>query len=58
MASERNEHKRTAAIRRAFELTTEALDLLDSYGGPAEAAVHLELCRQKLQEDVSGLSHG
>jgi hypothetical protein len=31
-------------------LVAEALDLLDAHGGPAEAAVHLELALQELRK--------
>ena len=41
--------RRQAAIRRALELITEALDLLDAHGGPAQAAAHIDLGRQQLQ---------
>lgn len=42
--------RRKAAIRRASALLTEALDLLDAHGGPAEATAHLDLALQKLRE--------
>ena len=51
MASKRD--KRIAAIERALALATEALDLLDAHEGPPTAAVHLEMCRDKLREELA-----
>lgn len=48
MAGESEGDRRAAANRRALELITEALDLLDAHGGSAEAAAYLELAREKL----------
>ncbi len=48
MARKRNQDRRTAAIDRAYALVTEAMDLLDAHGGPADAAAHLELARHGL----------
>jgi len=56
MADGRNETKQAAAIRRALALTAEAMDVLDAHQCSPEAAVHLELGRQRLQEDFSRLS--
>jgi hypothetical protein len=56
MAGERDDFQRTAALKRALSLTTEALDLLDAHGGPADAAAHLDLCRNKLQEELANAS--
>ena len=53
MADERNDCKEAAAIKRALALTTQAMDVLDAHQCSPEAAVHLDLCRQKLQEDFS-----
>lgn len=53
MASERDEAKRMAALERALALTTEALDLLDAHGGPPTAAVHLEMGRDKLRQELA-----
>ena len=39
-----------AALERVAKLMTEALDLLDAYGGPAEAAAHLDLALQSVLE--------
>jgi hypothetical protein len=40
-------------MKRALQLATEALDLLDAHGGPAEATVHFELARQILRERLA-----
>jgi DNA-directed RNA polymerase subunit K/omega len=53
MTGTRNDDRRLAAIRRALELTTEALDLLDAHEGPPTAAAHLEMCRDKLREELA-----
>ena len=55
MAGERDGTIREVAIKRALALTTEAIDLLDAHGGPAEAAAHIDLGRQKLQEEIARL---
>lgn len=52
MAGQDDENRRTHAIRRAIERVTEALDILDAHGGPAEAAAHLDLALQKLREAI------
>ena len=52
MADERKDTARDGAIRRALALATEAQDLLDAHGGPPEAGVHLDLCRQALQQEL------
>ena len=39
-----------AALDRAASLTAEALDLIDAYSGPPQAAVHLELALTELRE--------
>jgi hypothetical protein len=53
MADERNKASREAAIRRALALTAEAQDLIDGHDGPPEAGVHLDLCRQRLEEALA-----
>ena len=50
MAGARDEQQRIAAIQRALELTTEALDLLDAHDGPPDAAAHLDVGAQRLRE--------
>lgn len=52
MAAESKEARRKAAIKRALALLTEAMDLLDAHGGPAEGAAYLQLAQQKLCEAV------
>jgi hypothetical protein len=39
--------------RRTLQLVTEALDLLDAHGGPAEAATYLALAQQRLLEETA-----
>ena len=53
MRAEQNGNGGTAAIKRAAELISEALDLLDGHGGPAEAAAHLDLALQRLREALT-----
>lgn len=48
MAGERNGAQRRA-IRRALELVTEAMDVLDAHGAVPDAAAHLALAQQALR---------
>ncbi len=41
--------RRTAAVKRAIALVSEAVDLLDAHGGPPEAAAHLDLGLHELR---------
>lgn len=50
MVGASKDEKRMAAICRSLELVIEAMDLLDAYDGPPDAAVHLELARKRLTE--------
>jgi hypothetical protein len=50
MSRRRNENDRP--IKRALELVTEALDLLDAYDGPADAAAHLSLAQERLRQII------
>ena len=50
MAGASTEVRREAAIQRALVRVTEAMDIIDAHGGPAEAAAYLELALQKLHE--------
>ena len=52
MAGSTSPDRRKAALERANALMTEALDLLDSNGGPAEATAHLDLALQKVREEL------
>ena len=54
MSGQNVEERREAAMRRALALVSEALDLLDAHGGPAEAAAHLDLALEKLREPPPG----
>ena len=49
MAGARNE-RQAKAVTRALALVTEAMDLLDAYDGPPEAAAHLALAQQRLRQ--------
>ena len=53
MPQELDDERRAAATRRALELVTEAMDLLDGHDGPAEAAAHFELAAQILRQTVA-----
>lgn len=53
MVVDNEEERRTRAIRRAIELVTVALDLIDAHGGPADAAAHLELALHRLREELA-----
>jgi hypothetical protein len=44
--------RRGAAIKRAVAMVSEAMDVLDAHGGPAEAAAHLDLALQVLRSDA------
>ena len=50
MSGEKAEDRRTAAMRRVSALVSEALDLLDAHGGPVDAAAHLALALQIVEE--------
>jgi hypothetical protein len=50
MAGERDNDRSIPGLRRAHALITEALDLLDAYGGSQQAAVHLALALDELRE--------
>lgn len=52
MVGASNSEERLVAISRSLKLVIEAMDLLDAYDGPADAAAHLELARQRLCEGV------
>lgn len=49
MAGETDEKRRRAATQRAITLVLEAIDLLDGYGGPPEAAANLEVALQAMR---------
>lgn len=53
--AEENSDSRSRSVERAVLLVTQALDLLDAYGGPAEAAAHLDLALRTLREDAARL---
>lgn len=43
----------SAPLKRALRLATEALDLLDAYCGPPDAAAHLELALKSLRAAIT-----
>jgi hypothetical protein len=49
MVSRTDATKREAAILRAVEMVTSALDLLDAHSGPPEASAHLALALESLR---------
>ena len=53
MAGQRNPPNEKA-IRRALELVTEAMDLLDAHGAAPSAAAHLALAQQDLRKARAG----
>lgn len=48
-------NKGERAVRRALALVTEALDLLDAYDGPPDAAAHLSLAQERLRQAMRTL---
>jgi hypothetical protein len=52
MAGSRN-GRSIKALRRALTLVTEAMDLLDAYEGPPEAAAHLAMAQQQLRHELA-----
>ena len=50
MAGSIDQDGREAGLKRAHALMTEALDLLDAYGGSQPAAAHLALALNELRE--------
>jgi len=45
--------RKRSALNRALQLLIEALDLIDAYEGPPEAAAHIEMARQRLQHHLA-----
>jgi hypothetical protein len=45
--------RKRSALNRALQLLIEALDLIDAYEGPPEAAAHIEMARQRLQHNLA-----
>ena len=41
-------------LKRVAALVSEALDLLDAHGGPADVAAHLDLALTKLRQEIAG----
>lgn len=54
MAGQRNDDPQHFVLRRALQLTTEAMDLLDAHGGDPEAAAYLALAQQQLRKSLAG----
>ncbi len=53
MAGQHYEQHTLKAIRRALELITEAMDLLDAHDGPPDAAAHLAMAQQQLRQELA-----
>jgi hypothetical protein len=49
MAGARNSIPYEQVLRRALELSTEAMDLLDAHGSDPKAAAYLALAQQQLR---------
>ena len=45
----RSDDRKKRGLKEALALVTEALDLLDAYDGPPEAAAHLSLAQEQLR---------
>ena len=54
MAGARNGVPRDQVLKRALELVTEAMDLLDAHGGDPKAAAYLALGQQQLRRTLAG----
>lgn len=50
MAGDRPTELQAAAFERATALIVEALDLIDGYRGPPDAAAHLEMALSRLRD--------
>jgi hypothetical protein len=57
MAENSDDHAEPRVIKRALALITEALDLLDAHGGPADAAAHLDLAQQRLRDELTRIGN-
>jgi len=55
MRMSRSGNENDGPIKRALELVTEAMDLLDAYDGPADAAAHLSLAQERLRRTLRDL---
>ena len=53
MANSEENELRVRALKRALEMVTAAVDLLDAHRGPAETAAHLHVALQQLREEIS-----
>jgi hypothetical protein len=54
MTGDSNKGENRAALDRAAALVVEALDLLDAYDGPPQAAAYLQLALSELAEARRG----
>ena len=54
MTGDSNEGENRAALDRAAALVVEALDLLDAYDGPPQAAAYLQLALSEFAEARNG----
>jgi hypothetical protein len=53
MAGQRSEAQRLRPIRRALELVTEAMDLLDAHGSAPDTVAHLAFAQQQLRQALT-----
>jgi hypothetical protein len=53
MAGARNPVSREQVLKRALELSTEAMDLLDAHGSDPKAAAYLALAQQQLRSRLA-----
>ena len=54
----RRSDKSEAGIKRALALVSEALDLLDAYDGPADAAAHLSMAQAQIRQAIQPSAGG
>ena len=52
MAGERTDVSRDEVLKRALQLSTEAMDLLDAHGSDPKAAAYLALAQQQLKTSI------
>lgn len=57
MPGKRQKSNQEAVVNRATALIAEALDLIDGFGGPPEAAVHLDLALEQLRAFAKASKH-
>ena len=53
MANSEEDELRVRALKRALEMVTAAVDLLDAHRGPPDAAAHLAMAQQNLLKELA-----